>query len=158
MLEALKGKRILVVDDDEGVRAMIADDLAGCEVDTAATHDEARRKLAALRYDLAVLDVMGVRGYELLEEFGARVPCIMLTARALQREDLDRAIAGRAVLFLPKEELAFLDEYAAKALVSREPLWPWLFRRVDFARWFGGEWSALAGGRAAGEVGGGSAP
>ena len=46
-------------------------------------------------------------------------------------------MTGKAVLFLPKEELGRLDEYVAKALGTKEPLWTWLFRRLDFRRWFG---------------------
>src|SRR6185295_7525255 len=119
MVEALRGGKVLVVDDDRRVCEMIADGLDGCDVETAATHDAARKKLAGGRFDVAILDIMGVSGFELLAEFGGNVPCIMLTARALKPQDLERAVAGGAALFLPKEELAFLDEYVEKVILAR---------------------------------------
>jgi CheY-like chemotaxis protein len=139
--------------------------LADCIVEEAATHDEAVRKLAGDRFDLIVLDIMGVRGDDLLERYASAAPCIMLTAAALSPEMLERCRSRRAVLYVPKEELPRLDEYAAKALLIRslaplpaarpgtaaspspeieaaaDQLWPWLFRRLDFRRWFGAGWT-----------------
>jgi CheY-like chemotaxis protein len=137
MLQALEGKRILVIDDEPDVCQFIALELSRCTVDTAGTYERARELFAANAYDAAVIDIMGVRGYELLAEFSARTPCIMLTGRALTAKDLKRSMESKAVLYLPKEELGFLDEYIAKVLVTKEPLWSWLFRRLDFRRWFG---------------------
>jgi CheY-like chemotaxis protein len=142
------GERVLIVDDDRRIGELIVETLEGYAVETASTYEAARAKLAAGGYAVAVLDVMGVRGFELLEEFAATVPCIMLTARALKPHDLERAIAARAALFLPKEEVAFLDDYIARvreAAATREPLWPWLFERVDFRRWLGPGWTPPRG-------------
>jgi CheY-like chemotaxis protein len=143
MLHTVKGKRILVVDDEPDVCQMIVDDFPQCTVETAATYEDGRAKLSSGTYDVIVLDIMGVRGYDLLDEFGRKAPCIMLTAHALTAEDLKRSIDRRAVLYLPKEELARLDEYIAKVIGAREPLWGWLSRRIDFGRWFGRGWMAL---------------
>ena len=43
----------------------------------------------------------------------------------------------QAVLYLPKHEIGCMDECAAKVLDGQRPLWGWLFRRIDFKRWFG---------------------
>jgi CheY-like chemotaxis protein len=137
MLDSLTGKRILVVDDEPDVCRFVGFELAECEVEAAVSYDEAVQRFSSVKYDLAILDIMGVDGYKLLDRFSSQVPCIVLTARALSGKDLERAMAGRAILYLPKEELGRLDEYVAKALVAKEPLWPWLFRRLDFKRWFG---------------------
>jgi DNA-binding NtrC family response regulator len=138
MFDVLNGKKILVVDDEPDVCRFVGFELAECDVESAQTFDEAKTRFAAGRYDLVILDIMGVKGFDLLAEFSQTVPCIVLTARALSGKDLEQAIAGRAVLYLPKEELGRLDEYVARALeMKSESLWPWLFSRLDFRRWFG---------------------
>jgi DNA-binding response OmpR family regulator len=140
MIDVLKGKRLLVVDDDEDICSVIAQDLSMCEVETARTFDAARAKLEDGRYDAIILDIMGVRGYDLLATFGARAPCIVLTARARKPDDLERARAGGAALYVPKIDIGRLDVYLTKVLTAKEPLWPWLFQYHDFTRWFGEDW------------------
>ena len=142
MFEILKGQRVLVIDDERDLCELVSDELADqqVEVDTASTYDEARRKLSAGRYDAAIVDLMGVRGHDVLKEFASRVPCIVLTANAVNPGDLKRAIELDACLYLPKELIGRLDEFLARLIRERKPLWPWLFRRVDFSRWFGRGW------------------
>ena len=141
MATPLTGKRILVVDDEPDACELIAEELAGATVDAAHTYAEARARLDAARYDLVILDIMGVRGFELLAEFGRKVPCIMLTAHHLRPPELERAIAGGALLFLPKDEIGSIALHAARALAGGESLWPWLFKRVDFRELFGPSWT-----------------
>jgi DNA-binding response OmpR family regulator len=141
MFEELKGKRLLAVDDEPNVLAMVKYVLHPAAVDTASSYDEARAKLLTGRYDVAVLDIMGVRGYDLLAEFHGKLPCLMLTAHSLSSRDFARAHEERAVLYLPKEEIGALDEYVCKVLASKEPLWDWLVSRLDFRRWFGPTWT-----------------
>ena len=143
MLDVLKGKKVLVVDDERDICQVIVDELPHCEVDTAETYDTAKGKLSKNRYDVVILDIMGVRGYDLLSEFSTRAPCIMLTAHALSPQDLKTSMVGHAVLYLPKEELGRLDEYIAKVLLVKDPLWTWLFKRLDFTRWFGRGWATF---------------
>jgi two-component system phosphate regulon response regulator PhoB len=93
---AVAGERILVVDDEPDIVALVAYHLAkaGYSVSTAAAGAEA---LAAARQEcpsLVVLDLMlpGMSGYDVLEQLrgseGTReVPVLMLTAR---REESDR--------------------------------------------------------------------
>jgi DNA-binding response OmpR family regulator len=150
MSNLLLGARILVVDDEVDVCDMVADLLPEARVDAARTYDGARALFAANRYDVAILDIMGVRGYDLLREFGDATPCIMLTAHALGPRDLERSAGGGAALYLPKDEIASLPEFIEKvrktALLSaaprgpKHPLWAWLFRRIDFPRLFGADW------------------
>jgi DNA-binding response OmpR family regulator len=144
MFEVLAGKKILAVDDEPDVCRFIGFELAECEVDPAHSAAEARRLFATKAYDVAILDIMGVDGFKLLDEFSAKVPCVVLTARALSTKDLERAMAGRAALYLPKEELGRLDEYVASVLTAKQPLWSWLFGRLDFKRWFGPKWKPAA--------------
>jgi CheY-like chemotaxis protein len=127
----------MVVDDEPDVGRFVGLELTDCEVEVATSAAEARQRFASTRYDLAILDIMGVEGFELLQEFRQRAPCIMLTAHALNEEALKRSIEEKAVLYLPKEEIGRIEEYVAKALGAKESLWPWLLDRVDFTRWFG---------------------
>jgi DNA-binding NtrC family response regulator len=144
MASALQGKRVLVVDDEADVCDMVVDELSACKVDVAHTYEAARAKLAAARYDVVILDIMGVRGHELLEEFSSKAPCVMLTAHALTPQDLKRSMVGHAVLYLPKEELGSLEQYVGKVLeTGKRPLWGWLFQQLDFTRWFGAQWMSF---------------
>jgi two-component system, OmpR family, response regulator CpxR len=128
--------RVLVVDDEPDACEIIREELQACSVECVRTYDDARARLAANAYDVVLLDIMGVRGFELLDEFGARHRCVMLTAHALNRKDFDRAKALKAVLFLSKEEIGTLEEYVRRAATAHEPLWDWLAKRVEPGRWF----------------------
>ena len=64
----IKGKQILAVDDEEDILETIADVLEEAHVDRAGDYATASRKIKEKRYDLAVLDIMGVNGLQLLQE------------------------------------------------------------------------------------------
>ena len=83
--------RILVVDDDPSIRALVRDvlELDGHEVRVAVDGYEALRAVAADRPDCVVLDVMmpGLDGHEVLGRLramtdGLELPVVMLTAAA----------------------------------------------------------------------------
>ena len=88
--------RILVVDDEPDITALVAYHLAkaGYRVSTASSGAEALRAASEERPDVVVLDLMlpGVSGYDVLTELRSReetrdVGVILLTAR---REETDR--------------------------------------------------------------------
>ena len=88
--------RILVVDDEPDITALVAYHLAraGYLVTTAASGSEAIRAAKEARPDLVILDLMlpGISGYDILAELRSReetrdVGVILLTAR---REEADR--------------------------------------------------------------------
>lgn len=86
--------RILIVDDEENIRLLYAEELAeeGHEVETAAGGEEALRKLAAGRYDLVTVDIKmpGMDGLELLSRIRERwleLPVVLSTAYGTFRED-----------------------------------------------------------------------
>ena len=90
--------RILLVDDDARLSAMVGDYLrgAGFEVDTAGSLAAGRERLAAATYDALVLDLMlpDGDGLDLCRELRANprtrhLPLLMLTARG---EPLDRIV------------------------------------------------------------------
>ena len=77
----IKGKHILAVDDEEDVLETIQDILDGAVVDCAKDYETASEKIRENVYDLAILDIMGVNGLQLLDEAVAKgIPTVMLTA------------------------------------------------------------------------------
>jgi two-component system, NtrC family, sensor kinase len=75
--ESATDRRILIVDDEAGVRAMFAEFLCdGYECETAASADEALAKMATETYALVLSDMMmpGRNGVELLREITFRYP------------------------------------------------------------------------------------
>lgn len=89
--DAVKG-RILVVDDEPDVRALLVELLegGGYAVSTAGDGREALRALYVVRPDLVVLDVKmpGMDGWQTLERIRdlTEVPVLMLTARDAELE------------------------------------------------------------------------
>ena len=67
MEEILKGKRVLIVDDEPDILETLVEILDVCFIDTAPNFETARKFLNRNQYDLAILDIMGVNGYELLK-------------------------------------------------------------------------------------------
>ena len=83
----IEGKRVLIVDDEQDVLDALVDLLVVCKTDTASTFDAARDLLVQNTYDIVILDIMGVNGYELLEIAAEQgVPALMLTAHAFSEE------------------------------------------------------------------------
>ncbi|MBW1774664.1 MAG: response regulator, partial [Deltaproteobacteria bacterium] len=80
----LEGKRVLIVDDEPDVLETLVDLLPMCDVVKASTFDEAKNLLETQYFDMAILDIMGVQGYELLKISNEkRVIGVMLTANAM---------------------------------------------------------------------------
>jgi CheY-like chemotaxis protein len=106
----LKGKKILAVDDEPDVLTVLEEEIVDtcpdCTFDKAITFEEASKLLGATAYDVVILDIMGVRGFELLDiavKKGLKV--VMLTAHALSPEALKKSYDLRARAYLPKEKL-----------------------------------------------------
>ena len=128
--EILLGKRILVVDDEKDVLDIVTELLRACKIDTASSYEEGRRFLESTRYDAAVLDIMGVRGFDLLDIARARnIPALMLTAHALSEASLGTSIERGAAYFVPKEKINRIDLYVADVLEAREG------KKNPWARW-----------------------
>jgi DNA-binding response OmpR family regulator len=88
---------VLVVDDDEGIRELLAMLIRkeGWRVETAEDGAEGERKALALKPDLIVLDLMLPRygGFELLKQLQAtelsKTPIIIVTGRYTDRSTSD---------------------------------------------------------------------
>ena len=85
----LKGISVLAVDDEKDILDTIEDVLDEAEVDRAGDYDSASKKLKETKYDLAVLDIMGVNGLDLLvEAVNKGIPTVMLTAHPVYSSSL----------------------------------------------------------------------
>ncbi len=144
----LKGKRILAVDDEADILETIEDILDMAEVEVARDYASASEKIRTGRYDLAILDIMGVNGLVLLEEAVAKgIPTVMLTAHAINPDTLMSSIRRGAISYLPKETLAELDELLDGLLAAQaagKPPWKLLFDKLGsyFDERFGPDWQA----------------
>ena len=106
----LKGKTILAVDDEPDVLTVLEEEIReacpDCFFDKVTTYNEAAERLASWTYDLVILDIMGVRGFDLLKNAVVRhFPVVMLTAHALSPEALKQSIELGARAYLPKEKM-----------------------------------------------------
>jgi CheY-like chemotaxis protein len=144
----LDGKRVLAVDDEVDILETITDILDMADVDSARDYATASQKIRAGRYDLAILDIMGVNGLVLLEEAVAKgIPTVMLTAHAINPDTLMASIRKGAISYLPKETLADLDEFLEDLLAAQAagiPPWKLLFEKLGsyFNERFGPDWQA----------------
>ena len=75
----LNGKRILAVDDEPDVLEVLQEEILGtcpdCTFDKATTYEQADRMLKATAYDVVILDIMGVRGFDLLDTAVGKKRC-----------------------------------------------------------------------------------
>jgi DNA-binding response OmpR family regulator len=117
----LEGKKVLVVDDEADIRETLEELLDMCEVDTAGTFEEAVAQLKSTLYDVAVLDIMGVQGYDLLKITSRLgIPALMLTAHALTPDNLKHSIEQGADAYVPKDKMMDITLYVADVLNARK--------------------------------------
>jgi len=145
--EILQEKFILVVDDEQDVLDIIREELAAIPhltLNTATTFEKGREYLVSYTYDLAVLDIMGVRGFDLLKiAANANLPVVMLTAHALNPEALKQSIELGARAYLPKDKLGSLIPFLEDVLrLSYQSVWKKALDQVItiFDKRFGSDW------------------
>ncbi|MBW2079003.1 MAG: response regulator [Deltaproteobacteria bacterium] len=140
----LKDKHVLVVDDEPDVLDIVEEELDMCMVRRAMDYDTAMQLLASYTFDIVILDIMGVNGFELLRDSVSRgFPTVMLTAHALSPESLKKSINLGAVSFLPKEKIPELATYLEDVVMGGgKPVWKKLLDRMGayFAKRFGPDW------------------
>lgn len=142
----LEGKRILIVDDEPDVLETLADLLTICVVKTASTFDQAKTLLESQYFDIAILDIMGVEGYELLKICNKKkVIGVMLTAYAVTPENIKMSYDEGAASFVPKEEMTHITMFLNDILEAKEKgenfWWRWFDRLADYCeKKFGPDW------------------
>ena len=117
----LKGKKLLIVDDEPDVLETLKDLLDMCNIDTASDFETGEKLLNQNKYDIAILDIMGVKGYDLLEITNKKgVPALMFTAHALSADNFVKSISEGAKAYIPKEKMAEIAVYVADLLKAQE--------------------------------------
>jgi len=140
----LQGKVVLVVDDEPDVLETVEEELDMCLIHKAGDYDTALQYLLSYTYDIVILDIMGVNGFELLKTAVSReFPTVMLTAHALSPESLKKSIKLGAVSFLPKEKISELISFLEDVVLGEgKPVWEKLFDKLGayFGKRFGPDW------------------
>jgi CheY-like chemotaxis protein len=140
----LNGKKILAVDDEPDVlstlEAEILEAAPKCKFEKAATYEEATEKLETQTYDVVILDIMGVRGFDLLDlAVRKNLRVVMLTAHALTPEALKRSFEMKARAYLPKDKLGEVVPFLEDVLEYEYlPGWKRLMKKLEGffkARW-----------------------
>ena len=143
----IERKRVLIVDDEQDVLDSLVELLDICRLDTAQSFDEGKRLMEENEYDVAILDIMGVDGFKLLEIANQRgIPALMLTAHALSEENLKQSAEKGASYYAPKDEIEHIDLFVADIIEAREKkknVWlKWLERLGGYydSRFTGPNW------------------
>ncbi|MFH1479896.1 MAG: response regulator [Pseudomonadota bacterium] len=142
----MKDKKVLIVDDEADILETLEGLLQGNDIFKASSYDEAKQLLESQDFDIAILDIMGVNGFALLDIANEKkIIAIMLTAHALSLESTIKAYKRGAAFFVPKEEMinitSFIDD-VLKAKEKGENYWSsWLERLGDYyEKRFGKGW------------------
>jgi DNA-binding NtrC family response regulator len=145
--DILQDKLILAVDDEEDVLDIIEEELsesANITLHRATTFERAQQYLVSYTYDLVILDIMGVRGFDLLQiATNAGFPVVMLTAHAFTPEALRKSIELGARAYLPKEKLGSLTPFLEDVLkLNYTSAWKKALDQVGslFNKKFGSDW------------------
>ena len=120
--QPLSDKKILLVDDERDIIESLEELLEDTfRVDSASSFEEAVSCLKNNTYDVVILDIMGVRGYDLLEATHTLgIPTLMLTAHALSPDNLKKSIEMGADAYIPKHKMVDISMYLEDVLISRQ--------------------------------------
>ena len=149
----LDGKKFLAVDDEPDILDVLEEEIldacSHCAIDKATTYEEAVKYLEKPDYDIVILDIMGVRGFELLEiAVKKKLKVVMLTAHALNPEALQRSYEMKARAYLPKDKLGEINSYLEDVLTKDfESGWKRLYKKLRsfFDETFGADWEKETG-------------
>ncbi len=142
----LSGKKILIVDDEPDVLESLEELLSMCEIEKASNFEDAKTAIETRQFDFAILDIMGVKGYELLEiAKETEATPVMLTAHALTTEDTIKSFKGGAAFYVPKDKIADITTFLVDILEARKKgkslWWRWMDRmEAYYQQKFGPEW------------------
>jgi DNA-binding NtrC family response regulator len=140
----LNGKSILAVDDEPDVLTVLEEEILDacprCTFDKATTYEKANGLINSFTYELVILDIMGVRGFDLLKQAVIHnFPTVMLTAHALNPEALKRSIEMGARAYLPKEKLGEIVPFLEDVL-KHENLTGWGRLLENLKGFFNAHW------------------
>ena len=142
----LEGKRVLIVDDEPDILETLEALLPMCRVTKASSFEEAEKLLQTEYFDIAILDIMGVDGYKLLDMAKKKdVIPVMLTAHALSIENTIKSYKKGAASYVPKDEMVKISTFLNDILEAKEKgenfWWRWLDRLGSYyEKKFGQDW------------------
>jgi DNA-binding NtrC family response regulator len=142
----LEGKRVLIVDDEPDILETLEALLPMCQTTKASTFKDAQKLLESEYFDIAILDIMGVDGYKLLDIAKKRgVIPVMLTAHALSIDNTIKSYKKGAASYVPKDEMVkiatFLNDILEAGEKGENFWWRWLDRLGDYyEKKFGRDW------------------
>jgi DNA-binding NtrC family response regulator len=92
-----------------------------CDLEKASNFEDAKALLGAKDFDMAILDIMGVNGYALLDiAKQKKITTVMLTAHALTPDNVVRSIKEGAASYIPKDEIANIAVFLSDILKAQE--------------------------------------
>jgi DNA-binding NtrC family response regulator len=142
----LDGKKLLVVDDEPDVLESLEELLSMCKIEKASNFEDASKLIDQQQFDLVILDIMGVSGYDLLQRATEKkMTAVMLTAHALTPENIVKSYREGAAYFLPKEEMVNISSFLEEILDAKQKgksTWDnWMNRLAGYCeRTFGAKW------------------
>ena len=141
----LKGKIVLAVDDEPDILDTVEELLDKSQVVKKTNYDDAVAYLNSSRTDLAILDIMGVNGFDLLKLcVEKKIDAVMLTAHAFSIESLKKSLDLGARAYLPKEKMADIVSFLEDVVtMEHKENWQRLFNRLGglLNATFGSDWS-----------------
>jgi DNA-binding NtrC family response regulator len=119
--DILRGKKILAVDDEPDILETLEEILEQCDVETTTKFESAKEFLESKKYDAVILDIMGIRGFDLLDIAVMRkIPALMLTAHGLNVDNLVGSIKLGAKSYIPKDKIGEIDIYLKEIFLAKE--------------------------------------
>jgi CheY-like chemotaxis protein len=140
----LNGKRILAVDDEPDILKILEEEILEtcpeCKLDNATAFETAVKMLESTNYDVIILDIMGVRGFDLLDlAVEKKFRAVMLTGHALSPEALKKSVELGARAYLPKEKLGEIVPFLEDVLkYDYLPGWGRMMKTLD--EYFNSRW------------------
>ncbi len=142
----LDHKKIILVDDEADVLEVLSELLSTCDITMAESFEKAKSLLENQPFDIAILDIMGVDGYKLLDIAKEHdVIPVMLTAHALSPDHIIRSYKMGAASYLPKDEMVNISVFLEDILEAKEKgkstWWRWIGRLASvWDKKFGPDW------------------
>lgn len=144
----LNGMTILAVDDEtdvlDSIEELISLQAPKCDIEKSTDFDDASQKLTSKIYDVVILDIMGVQGFDLLKIASGRdMPTVILTAHELNPEALKKSIELGARAYYPKYKLPDIASYLESILKNDyKHGWGNIFQELQgfFDTRFGNQW------------------
>ncbi len=149
----LNRKRILAIDDEPDILTVLEEEILeacpDCKFDKATTYHEAAEMLTSQSYDIVILDIMGVRGFDLLDLAVSRdFRVAVLTANALNPEAMKRSFEMKARAYLPKEKMGEIVPFLEDVLMYEYlPGWKRHYEKLKgfFDKKFESDWEKKTG-------------